>query len=55
MLDTEIMNEKYGGEILNTLQGAEVTYKLQSQLIPYTITWNRKLQTHLSDENEKVC
>ncbi|KAF2880712.1 hypothetical protein ILUMI_25454 [Ignelater luminosus] len=54
MLDTEIMNERYGGEILNALQGAEVTYKLQSQLIPYTITWNRKLQTHFLDENEKL-
>lgn len=52
LLDNEIANEEYGGEILNSLRAAEIRYRLQPQIIPYTVVWSRQVQNPNVDSDQ---
>lgn len=53
-LDSELLHEEYGSEILNSLRAAQIEYKIQSHVIPRCISWSRKVQTHLIHDDGKV-
>ncbi|KAF5269376.1 hypothetical protein FQA39_LY08768 [Lamprigera yunnana] len=53
-LDSNIINEKYTGEILNSLQALGVDFKFESQIIPNTIMWISKSQPQIIDSETQI-
>jgi hypothetical protein len=53
-LDQQLVNAKYGGEILVSLQSAQMMYNIQSNLVPSSIFWTRDVQEHFVGDDMKV-
>jgi hypothetical protein len=53
-IDSEIINEEYGNDVIKALQESDVKYEVQSQIFPCTISWTRKVQSHLINDNGKL-
>lgn len=52
-MDAELLHEEYGSEILNCLNSSQIEYTVQSNIIPFCVSWSRKVQAHQID-NGKV-
>lgn len=53
-IDTEIVNEAYGSVILENLRTAGFQVQTQSKIIPRSVSWIRKNQTPIIDDNAQV-
>lgn len=43
LLDSDLTNCKFGGELLVTLQSAEIQYKVEKLKISHSVLWTREV------------
>lgn len=48
LIDSDLICHFCASDIPNALQAVNVTYKVVSNVHPFTVTWSRKCQTQLS-------
>ncbi|OXU26272.1 hypothetical protein TSAR_002468 [Trichomalopsis sarcophagae] len=55
LFDEEIAKYDFYTDVLRNAEEYEVQYNVQSQLIPKSITWNRKVEDNYINDKHEVC
>lgn len=52
ILDPNLLNPEYSGELLNALRDSEIDYKVEDFHVPSSVSWERRVQSiHVGEDN----